>query len=103
MPEMTGIEFLKTLSNPPCVIFTTAYDRYALEGFELSVVDYLLKPFSFYRFQQAVNKAIELIELRNRAIPALQSTVTQNDPSQLEFLKSLTSNFHSNLGPSMRL
>mgnify|MGYP001823796458 CR=1 FL=1 len=64
MPEMTGIELLKTLSNPPVVILTTAYDKYAIEGFELSVTDYLLKPFSFTRFLQAVNKATELIDLR---------------------------------------
>lgn len=67
MPEMTGIEFLKTLSKAPSVIFTTAYDRYALESYELSVVDYLLKPFSFTRFLQAVNKATELIQLRGKA------------------------------------
>ncbi|MEM8888842.1 MAG: response regulator, partial [Bacteroidota bacterium] len=55
MPAMTGIEFLKTLSRSPAIIFTTAYDKYALEGYELSVIDYLLKPFSFTRFLQAVN------------------------------------------------
>jgi len=67
MPEMTGIDFLKTLSKTPAVIFTTAYDRYALEGYALSVIDYLLKPFSFTRFLQAVNKATEQIELRYKA------------------------------------
>ena len=67
MPGMTGIEFLKTLPNAPAIIFTTAYDEYALEGYELSVVDYLLKPFSFTRFLQSVNKATELIELRDKA------------------------------------
>lgn len=67
MPEMTGIDFLKTLSKTPAVIFTTAYDRYAVEGYALSVIDYLLKPFSFTRFLQAVNKATEQIELRYKA------------------------------------
>lgn len=57
MPRMTGLEFLKTLSHPPLVIFTTAYPNYAVEGFELNAVDYLLKPFSFERFWKAVTKA----------------------------------------------
>jgi len=56
MPELTGIEFLKTLSYPPKVIITTAYREYALEGYELDVVDYLLKPISFYRFLKAIGK-----------------------------------------------
>lgn len=57
MPRMTGLEFLKTLTHPPLVIFTTAYPNYAVEGFELNAVDYLLKPFSFERFWKAVVKA----------------------------------------------
>src|SRR3954471_14272571 len=57
MPKMTGLEFLKTLSHPPMVIFTTAYPQYAVEGFEWNAIDYLLKPFSFERFWKAVSKA----------------------------------------------
>lgn len=64
MPELTGVEFLKMLPNRPTVIFTTAYPSYALEGYQLNVTDYLLKPFSFERFVQAVNKASEVIRLK---------------------------------------
>lgn len=66
MPEITGTQFLATLEKKPLVIFTTAYSNYALEGFDLSAVDYLLKPFSPERFLKAVNKAIELFELKQK-------------------------------------
>lgn len=56
MPQITGIEFLKTLKNPPKVVITTAFREYALDGFELDVVDYLLKPITFERFLKSVNK-----------------------------------------------
>ncbi|MCB0631113.1 MAG: response regulator transcription factor [Lewinella sp.] len=62
MPELTGIEFLKTLPARPLVIFTTAYQDYALEGYQLDIVDYLVKPFRFDRFLQAVNKATRRLQ-----------------------------------------
>ncbi|MCO6490625.1 MAG: response regulator transcription factor [Phaeodactylibacter sp.] len=70
MPQLTGIDFLKTLSHPPLVIFTTAYPNYAIEGFELNALDYLLKPISLERFMKAVNKAMEQIELQGRGSAA---------------------------------
>src|SRR5438067_8297400 len=56
LPKLKGMAFLKTLTHPPAVIITTAYHQYAVEGFELNVTDYLLKPFEFERFLIAVNK-----------------------------------------------
>ena len=59
MPQLLGTNFIRTLKNPPKVIFTTAYRNYAIEGFELDAVDYILKPISFERFLKAVNKVLE--------------------------------------------
>jgi len=66
LPKLTGINFMKSLKNPPQTIFTTAYSEYAVEGFNLDAVDYLLKPFPFDRFLKAVNKAIDRIESQPR-------------------------------------
>ncbi|PQJ21865.1 LytTR family DNA-binding domain-containing protein [Tenacibaculum sp. SG-28] len=63
MPNVSGMEFYKMLVNPPPVIFTTAYAEHAMEGFDLAAIDYLLKPFSFARFLQAVLKAKEQIKI----------------------------------------
>ena len=65
MPKITGLEFFKTLQHPPPVIFTTAYPQYALEGFEVNALDYLVKPVSFDRFFKAVLKAKEFYEIRD--------------------------------------
>ena len=58
MPKLKGFDFLKTLASPPKIIVTTAYSEFAIEGYELSIVDYLLKPFSFERFLKAINKVV---------------------------------------------
>lgn len=65
MPKITGLDFFKTLQNAPPVIFTTAYPQYALEGFEVNALDYLVKPVSFDRFFKAVLKAKEFYEVRD--------------------------------------
>jgi DNA-binding LytR/AlgR family response regulator len=70
MPKISGIDFLKTSTALPLTILTTAYTDYAIEGFELSVLDYLVKPFSFDRFFKACNKAKEFFELQNKNVGA---------------------------------
>ena len=72
MPDISGIDLLKSISNPPMVIFTTAYSEHAVESFELDAIDYILKPFSLARFLKACNKAYEQYRLKRSqlALPA---------------------------------
>ena len=67
MPDLNGLELMKSLQHPPLVIFTTAYDNYAVDSYRLSAVDYLLKPYTFVDFQRAVNKAREIYTARHQA------------------------------------
>ena len=76
MPDITGIDFMKALSSPPMVIFTTAYSEHAVQSFELDAVDYLLKPFSLPRFLKACNKAAELAALKKLQPGMLPSVTT---------------------------
>jgi DNA-binding LytR/AlgR family response regulator len=76
MPEFTGIELLQSLKQKPQVIMTTAYREYAVEGFEMEVTDYLVKPFSFERFLQGVNKATQ--NLNSEKIPRTNSSSTES-------------------------
>jgi len=88
MPQLTGIDFLRTLKNPPAVIFTTAYREYALEGYELDVVDYLLKPITFDRFF----KAVERYFVRSTSKDAGSRIVSAPEPGHI-FIKTGTK-FH---------
>jgi len=67
MPDLTGIDFIKSLHKKPVVVFTTAYSEFALQGYELDVTEYLVKPFSLPRFIKAVNKSTEIIRLKRLA------------------------------------
>ncbi|HCI55861.1 MAG TPA: LytTR family DNA-binding domain-containing protein [Bacteroidales bacterium] len=82
MPDLTGIEFTRLIEKSPKVIFTTAYEQYALEGYKLEITDYLLKPFSYEEFLTAVNKAVKQINLERKAMKGLEA----ND--EFLFLKS---------------
>lgn len=80
MPKINGIDFLRSLKDPPLVILTTAFPEYAVSGFELDVVDYLLKPISIERYRKAVRKARELYEYQNKELP--------NETTSYFFVKS---------------
>ncbi len=87
MPDISGIDFLKSLSNPPIIIFTTAYSEHAVQSFELDAIDYLLKPFSLSRFLKACNKANEQFLLRNKTIAQSQELAAIFIKSGYEIIK----------------
>ena len=78
MDDLTGLDLVKTLKNPPVTIFTTAYSEYALEGYALDIIDYLVKPISFQRFCKAIDKAIELIQYTQSSAIKMEETVSTN-------------------------
>lgn len=84
MPQITGLEWLKSLTHPPLTIITTAYTDYAVEGFELNVVDYLLKPIPFDRFFKAVNKAKDILKMKQSQI----TPATLSDELDYTFVKA---------------
>jgi DNA-binding LytR/AlgR family response regulator len=83
MPRLRGTDFLKSLRHPPITVFTTAYRQYAPDAFDLDAVDYLIKPFPYQRFLQAVGKAREIIDLRNKdetgTAPSQQHLIIKSD------------------------
>ena len=86
MPDISGIDFYRSIPDPPMVIFTTAYSEHAVEGFELDAIDYLLKPFSLARFLKACNKAYEQVQLktnRNASTPVLSHVFIRSGYEQV--------------------
>ena len=86
MPEILGTDFVKTLKNPPKIIFTTAYRKFALEGFELDAVDYLLKPISFDRFLKDVNKLVDMRVVKHTS--ALSFAKPRQEISEVVYFRS---------------
>ena len=86
MPKLNGFEMLELLEDPPIIIFTTAYDHYAIKAFEVSAIDYLLKPFSEERFTNALQKAISQLGDRFQQNSAIQNIIKQRD-EKIEFLE----------------
>lgn len=85
MPYISGIDFLKNTPNPPKVIFTTAYEKYAIQGYDLDVLDYLLKPVSFERFLKAVNKAFDYCNASTRPDKTYLFVKTENKLEKINF------------------
>lgn len=81
MPDITGVNFVKMLTKKPLVVFTTAYSEYAIESYQLDVLDYLLKPFSFDRFMQAVGKAMSRIQQAQPVVAATLEAIASSDTS----------------------
>lgn len=77
MPDETGMEFVRNLENPPLVVFTTAYAEYAVEGFRVNAVDYLVKPFGFEEFKESVDRAREILELKAKhsSVPSQENVL----------------------------
>jgi len=88
MPKLTGLELLELLDQPPLIIFSTAYDQYAIKAFEMNAIDYLLKPYSKERFTQAVQKAISQASNVNRPAQPVHNLVKTLDESP-EFLQRI--------------
>ena len=96
MPNLTGLDLVKTVENIPQFIFTTAYPQHALEGFELNATDYLVKPIPFQRFLKAVSRAKEKYELKQTIAPQVKTSSGENNIDFI-FVKSEYENIKINL------
>ena len=88
MPDLNGMDFIKSLAAPPLVVFTTAYAEYAVEGFKVNAVDYLLKPFGLQDFMRAANRVRERLEGTTASAPASSTPVASDSDTDTIFLKT---------------
>ncbi len=95
LPKLTGLEFLRCLKNPPLVIITTAYAEFAIQGYDLDVVDYLMKPFGMERFTKAIQKVQDILKPREHSLPEKISGEAKED--QYIFIKSNKKTYRINL------
>jgi DNA-binding LytR/AlgR family response regulator len=95
MPKLTGLEFLRSLQHPPMVIITTAYAEFAIQGYELDVVDYLMKPFGMERFLKAIQKVHDILKPRKYSL--LEKTSGNSQEDQYIFVKSSKKTYRLNL------
>jgi two-component system LytT family response regulator len=97
MPDITGLDLVRSLTQPPMIIFTTAHRKFAIEGFDLDAIDYLLKPISFDRFSKAVDKAIEYHEYKKKPVNSATGSLfvyseyrmVKIDLDDIEYIESL--------------
>ena len=97
MPKITGMDFYKSLQNAPQVIFTTAYSQFALDGFEVNALDYLVKPFSFERFLKAALKAREFYEIRSKNLEQWRENTSKPDHFYIKSDSRLVKIFFDNI------
>ena len=88
MPDLNGMDFVKSLAAPPLIVFTTAYSEYAVEGFKVNAVDYLLKPFGLDDFRRAANRLKERLEVLSSAAPAAEIPQSNADDDDTIFIKT---------------
>jgi two-component system, LytTR family, response regulator len=103
MPDITGLDLVRSLNDPPMIIFTTAYKKFAIDGFELNAVDYLLKPISFERFSKAVQKAADYHQYKNKAASTTEETLMVFSEYQLVKINCNTIEYIESLDDYIRI
>lgn len=103
MPDITGLDLVRSLSHPPMIIFTTAYKKFAIDGFELDAVDYLLKPISFERFAKAVQKAADYFQYKSKAVATEEEVLMVFSEYQLVKINCSTIEYIESLDDYIRI
>lgn len=103
MPDITGLDLVRSLSDPPMIIFTTAYKKFAIDGFELNAVDYLLKPISFERFSKAVQKAADYHQYKSKPATTAEETLMVFSEYQLVKINCSTIEYIESLDDYIRI